>query len=99
VEAGTALAAMVKRDGRGRIIGRETGSNGFSFCGGSGLSYTGSRTGIKFAVSVVNYSLDSGSKPINERGVKPDLPMYMHVQDHAEAVIERDLLMFIREWE
>ena len=99
IEAGTVLAAMVKRDGRGMVVGNETGSNGSSFCGGEGLSFTGKRTSVRFSISLVQYELDNGSYPVMAHGIKPDLPMYFHVQDHAEAAIERDLFMFIREWE
>lgn len=101
VEAAVCMASMLRKDKRGLVIGAETGGNGSSFCASRSFSFTTSKTGLRFYVPVVNYELDRGSHPTSASGIKPDMPIYQGTRkkDEHDAGIERDLRMFLGEWE
>lgn len=70
-EAGAAFVMLAKRSGRARIVGEETGSNAFSFCGGRELEITLPRTACILHVPLTRFVPDGAPSGPIDRGEMP----------------------------
>jgi hypothetical protein len=100
IEAAAGLSMMAHRDGRAKLVGKETGSNATSFCAEPAMTLVTRRTGVRLSVPLVKYEMERASNPVSVLGIKPDHQVHLRTNDpdHAQQAVEQDLLMFISEW-
>lgn len=100
IEAAAAVSVMTHRDKRGLIVGKESGTNATSFCGGRPMTIALRRTGVRLSMPLIKYQMERGSNPISAYGIRPDHQVHLRTNDpdHATQAVEQDLLMFISEW-
>lgn len=72
-EAGAALAIMARRSGRARLVGKPTGTNALSFCGGREVVLTAPRTGVRFHIPLIRYTFDGMPSGPTDMGEMPHL--------------------------
>ena len=79
-ESAAAISMLVKRHGRGKLMGEEGGTNAVSYCGGRELRITAPRTGVRFVVPLIRYTFDGSPSGPSDHGELPDLPLKPAVQ-------------------
>lgn len=72
-EAGAAVGILVKRSGRGMLLGEEGGTNALSFCGGRELRITAPNTGVQFTVPLIRYLFEGALTGLPDTGEQPDV--------------------------
>jgi hypothetical protein len=70
-DAAAALVALVKRTGRGRFVGEETGTVSIGPTGGAPLVFTAPNTGIRVNVPLFRYVLDGTPDGPFDHGEQP----------------------------
>lgn len=81
-DAAAALVMLVKRSGRGRILGEETGTNAMAFTGGNEALITLPNSGITLHIPLIRYVPDGSATGPTDRG---ELPHY-YVQQQPWGV-------------
>ncbi|MEO8069594.1 MAG: S41 family peptidase [Flavobacteriales bacterium] len=96
-EAGAAVGTLVKRSGRGKLIGEQGGTNAVSYCGGRELTITAPNTGVRFTVPLIRYTFEGAATGPQDLGELPDVEFKRTLEGlvTGEDAIRRDVLSFI----
>lgn len=96
-DAGAAVGMLVKRSGRGKVIGEEGGTNAVSYCGGRELRITAPNTGVQFIVPLIRYTFEGVATGSPDLGELPDVEFKRTLEGMTIGgdAIRRDVLSFI----
>ncbi|MCB0767156.1 MAG: hypothetical protein KDB95_08110 [Flavobacteriales bacterium] len=100
-DAAAALAMMVRRNKRGRLVGEEVGSNAFGFTGGPEWVVTLPTSGLQFHVPLLKYVPAGRGEGPTDRGEQPHHQAYQTTWGltNGQDAIRSALLEMIRELE
>jgi hypothetical protein len=84
-EAAASLAMLIKRNGRGRSVGEEMGSNAASWCGGEELEKLLPATGCRLRMPMCRYVPEGPVNGPADRGEMPDHAVERRPEDVAKG--------------